>query len=392
MEGQMVTAQDIFLFQQRGIDANGKVVGSMEATGIRPRFAEKFDEYEIGAEERSLRNAEQATTVELNQDVLILAGVGLTVFGGIVALALAISSALGSDSKRARERVDRFADGPDHRSAKIQEGATEILKTETLSGIDSLEGLLQRTSLADRVALELSQADLRLKVSEYYLSRLVISIAAVAVIFWINGPLLALPVGSVGFFAPKFWMSMRRRRRLNALNDQLVDMLALLSNGLKVGYGLTQAIDNASRELPDPLASELKKIVNDINLGINAEVALLNFMERAKSYDLELIVSSMLIQRKTGGNLSEVLENISHTIRERIQIQGEIRTLTAEGRLSGYVLTAMPFILVGGLQLLNPTYIGGLFETTVGRLMLGGALLLVGVGILLIRMITNVKI
>ncbi len=330
--------------------------------------------------------------MELNQDVLILAGVGLTVFGGIVALALAISSALGSDSKRARERVDRFADGPDPRSAKIQEGATEILKTETLSGIDSLEGLLQRTSLADRVALELSQADLRLKVSEYYLSRLVISIAAVAVIFWINGPLLALPVGSVGFFAPKFWMSMRRCRRLNALNDQLVDMLALLSNGLKVGYGLTQAIDNASRELPDPLASELKKIVNDINLGINAEVALLNFMERAKSYDLELIVSSMLIQRKTGGNLSEVLENISHTIRERIQIQGEIRTLTAEGRLSGYVLTAMPFILVGGLQLLNPTYIGGLFETTVGRLMLGGALLLVGVGILLIRMITNVKI
>ena len=328
----------------------------------------------------------------LNQDFLILAGVGLTVFGGIVALALAISSALGSDSVRTRERVERFVDGPDPRSAKIQEGATEILKTETLSGIDSLEGLLQRTSLADRVALELSQADLRLKVSEYYLSRLVLALAAVATIFWVNGPLLALPVGLVGFFVPKIWVSMRRRRRLNALNDQLVDMLALLSNGLKVGYGLTQAIDNASRELPDPLAAELKKIVHDINLGINTEVALLNFMERAKSYDLELIVSSMLIQRKTGGNLSEVLEKISHTIRERIQIQGEIRTLTAEGRLSGYVLTAMPFILVGGLQLLNPTYIGGLFDTTVGRIMLGGALLLVGIGIVLIRMITRVRI
>jgi tight adherence protein B len=161
----------------------------------------------------------------------------------------------------------------------------------------------------------------------------------------------------IGYFLPGIYVSRQQARRLNKFNDQLSDMLNLMVNGLRAGYSTLQAMEAVSRELPTPISEEFRRVVQEMQLGIPMEGALANLLRRIPSDDLDFVITAINVQREVGGNLSEILDTISFTIRERVRIKGEIRVITAQVRVSGIILALIPVGLTLVLWFLNPEYL-----------------------------------
>jgi tight adherence protein B len=204
--------------------------------------------------------------------------------------------------------------------------------------------------------------------------------------------LFGLVGGIAGFYAPRLWVRQLQARRLNTFNNQLGDTLILLANSLRSGYSLLQSMETVSHELAPPMAVEFSRVVREIGLGLTIEEALAHMLQRVASEDLDLVITAINIQHEVGGNLAEILDTISHTIRERVRIKGQIRAMTAQQRFSGYVISLLPFLLGGVMFMINPTYIGKMFGEPCGVIMLivGGFMILAG--FLIIRRITNIEI
>ena len=197
---------------------------------------------------------------------------------------------------------------------------------------------------------------------------------------------------SAGFFFPFLLVSMKTARRMKAFNSQLGDALILIANSLRTGYSFMQASDMVAKEMRPPIASEFARAVKEMNLGVTIEEALTNLGKRVNSEDLDLVLTAVLIQRQVGGNLAEVLDNIARTIRERVRIRGEIRTMTAQGRISGIIVSLLPIVLGLVIYLLNPEYVKLLFVHPFGKLMLGVAGLGQLIGIIVIRRIVDIEV
>jgi len=161
-----------------------------------------------------------------------------------------------------------------------------------------------------------------------------------------------------GYFIPKMFLKFRQKKRLNQFNDQLADGITLMANGLRAGYSLLQAMDAVAREMPTPISVEFRRVVREIGLGVDNDRAFNNLLRRVPSDDLDLMITAINVQQEVGGNLAEILEIIGFVIRERIRIKGEIQVLTAQGQLSGYVISALPIILGLLLYAMNKEYIG----------------------------------
>jgi len=194
-----------------------------------------------------------------------------------------------------------------------------------------------------------------------------------------------LPMAPIGYFLPRWYVASRWRQRQAKINAQLGEMLTLVSNSLKSGYGLLQSFEYASRQLSPPLASELKRTLQEANLGAGAEAAIQALAERIASPDMEMVVTAITIQRSVGGNLAQTLDNVAYTMRERDRIRGEIRTLTAQQRMTGVIIGGLP-IFVGSIMFaMNPDYMTPLFTETAGKVLLLMAVGLEVMGIVLIR-------
>ncbi len=165
----------------------------------------------------------------------------------------------------------------------------------------------------------------------------------------------------LGWFLPGVWLGRRQAARLKAFNDQLADTIALMSNSLRSGLSLFQSMEMISRESEPPVSEEFHRIVREVALGVGPQDALLRLVRRVDSEDLDLLVTAILVQFEIGGNLSRILDSIASTIRERVKLQGEVRTLSAQGRMSGYILSGMPLAIGGILMLVAPSYMGKLF-------------------------------
>ena len=218
---------------------------------------------------------------------------------------------------------------------------------------------VERTSYGDKIARQLARADVKLKVAEY-IALIVISVFGVGAIAWLLGsrsPISFLIGAAFGFILPGMYVNRQQKRRLNRFNDQLSDMLNLTVNGLRAGYSTMQAMEAVSKELPAPMCDEFRRVVQEMQIGISMETALDNLLRRIPSDDLDFVVTAIGVQREVGGNLSEILDTISFTIRERVRIKGEIRTLTAQVRTSGSVLSMIPIFLTVVLWFLNPEYL-----------------------------------
>lgn len=203
---------------------------------------------------------------------------------------------------------------------------------------------------------------------------------------------MAIALGIMGWIIPSLIIRIKKKKRYKAFNEQLSDGIVLISNSLKAGYSFLQAVQSVATEMPDPISFEFKKLLKELRFGYSTEKALENLSLRVESDDLELVVNAVMIQREIGGNLSEILDNISETIRERVKIKGEIRTLTAQGRISGVIISFLPVVLGLVIYLMNPEYMLLLFNHQYGIIMLIVSIINQIIGIISINRIVKIEV
>ena len=204
--------------------------------------------------------------------------------------------------------------------------------------------------------------------------------------------LVGLIAGGLGFGAPFLLLSHKRNKRQRALTDQIPDSLDFLARSLRAGHSLTVGLQMMGDELPQPLAAEFRRTYDQHSLGLPLEKALREMVERIDSTDFAFFVTAVLIQRQTGGDLSEVLDNISGMIRQRVRLQQHVKAKTAEGRFTGYILAAFPAVMFVVAYTLNPKYAGPLVHTNIGLMLLGSALTMQALGLFFINKLTKVSV
>ena len=202
------------------------------------------------------------------------------------------------------------------------------------------------------------------------------------------GPLAAL----VGAFLPFGYLMNRRTRRLNRFEEQFPEALDLLSRAVRAGHAFQTAMGMVADELPDPVGPEFKKTFDQQNFGLPLREALNELSQRLGLLDVRFFVTAVLIQRDTGGNLSEILDNLAHVVRERFKIKRQVRVHTAHGRFTGYVLLALPAALAVALSFLNPEHMQLLFRERMGQMMLGGAIVMQTIGYIWIRQVIKIEV
>jgi len=256
-----------------------------------------------------------------------------------------------------------------------------------------LNEAINRQSFAEQIARDLAQANLPLTVPEYLLIRLAVPLllSLVALLVWrtvyvLPGSLL------VGFILPIFWMRTRRRRRNRDFNEQLLETLTIMAGSLRGGFSLIQSVANAAKESQEPTKSELRRVTQEIQLGLSLSQALENLVKRVESEDLDLVVTAIKIHARVGGNLTTILENISTTIRERNKLKREIRVITSMQRLSSYIIGFLPFALALIIFSINPQYMLRLFEPGWTLCIPIGAIVSSVVGFIVIQRIVDIKV
>ena len=285
---------------------------------------------------------------------------------------------------------------PDLHGPVTVEEKVARLRQRSYSGLPILSVFLSQFKGSEKVALVLERAGVPLRVGEYYMIRWGIA-AIFFVIPLVFGPSLFIfgicaGMGFVGYMLPTFYVGSKRKTRMNRINGQLVDMLGLVSNSLKSGYGLMQSFEFSSRQMDGPLPTEIRRMLREANLGLSAEDALNALGERVDSKDLDMVLTAINIQRAVGGNLSEILDQVGFTMRERERIRGEIATLTSQQRMTGIVIGALPVIMFALFMAMNPAYMSLLFTHAAGKGMLVTAIFLEVLGYFTIKKIMAIEV
>lgn len=280
----------------------------------------------------------------------------IIIIGGLVIIVILIVGLLvtmSSEQTMVEKRLHQYLEED---KSEIDRRAERAVLTEWVSK------RVEKTALGDRIARELARADIKLTVAEYF-ALIFICMVGGAALAWVLGPKgpsswISILIGVLGgFFAPRLYVRRQQSLRLNKFNDQLSDMLNLVVNGLRAGYSTMQAMEAVSKELPSPISDEFRRVVQEMQIGIPMKTALDNLLRRIPSDDLDFMITAINVQSEVGGTLSEILDKISFTIRERVRIKGEIRTLTAQVRTSGTILSLIPFGLTLVLWFINPDYL-----------------------------------
>ena len=281
----------------------------------------------------------------------------LILIGGVLILILLIVGVvitISGERSLVEDRLGQFVEDEEVKEAQ-KEAANSIVT-------DWVNRRVASSSLGDRVARELARADLKFKVAEYYALVFISTIGIGGIAFLLQSHIASFVIGAlIGFFAPRFYVKRQQAVRIRNFDDQLGDMLNLMTNGLRAGYSTNQAMEAVSRELPSPISDEFRRVVQEMQIGIPMEQALENLLRRIPSEDLDFVVTAINVQREVGGNLSEILDTISFTIRERVRIKGEIRVMTANVRTSGAILSLIPVGLALALWFISPEYISEFF-------------------------------
>lgn len=291
---------------------------------------------------------------------------------------------------------DEFAsfDSPDTETESTRSSGSALDDGRKL--LDPLNERLADGKFGQKWRKQLARADLKLTVAEFAVLH-VVSVAAFFTIGYIVLFSQELPMsvlaGFIGFFAPRIYVGRRVGQRLIAFETQLPDTLGLWVNALRSGYSVLQAMEAIAKDAPEPTKTEFQRVVQEVQLGIDMPDALEHLLERVESDDLDLVITAVNIQREVGGNLAEILEVIGQTIRERIKLKGEIRVLTSQGRITGYLISFLPIGLAMFLNVASPGYMGQLFENRgCGWPLIGVGLTLIGLGTAAIQKIVDIEI
>jgi tight adherence protein B len=329
--------------------------------------------------------------------------VAIVAAGAVILIALGLATSGGGSGVSAR--LERYASGkPDAKAAAGAGGLSEMINQSV--ALANLNRVVEQRDFGANLARDIARADLHLKISEYFMIWIGTTLGVPAIMFAasfvlpaLNNPFLLLIGGLIGFMIPRLWLGRRRGGRLNQFNKQLPDTITLIANGLRAGSSFLQAIELVVREARPPVSTEFARVIREVNLGLAFDEALENMVRRVRSDDLELMATAISIQHNVGGNLAEILDSIAYTIRERVRIKGEIRTLTAQQRLSGYVVGFLPIALAGFLFIAAPGFMSPMFDDSVNILGLpaGVIILIFGgfmmfMGFMFIRKIVDIEV
>ena len=296
----------------------------------------------------------------------------ILVIGGIISGVLLVIGIITTIREEQTVLDDRFS----HYVEEEFEDAVALAEEQKTSAFaEWIDNRLEGSKFGDRIATNLAQADLKLRPAEY-VAAIVIASFLLGFFAWAIGGqnIISALIGMIlGAMAPRFYMKRQQSKRLVTFGNQLPDMLNLVVNGLRAGYSTMQALEAVSKELPPPLSDEFVRVVKEMQLGIGMEDSLNNLHRRIPSDDLDLIITAINVQREVGGNLAEILDTISYTIRERIKIAGEIKVLVSQVMYSGRFLALLPLILMGLLWFANREYLETFWSP--GNLLCGGSML-----------------
>jgi tight adherence protein B len=296
-----------------------------------------------------------------------------------------------TEADRVAARLSQYGRPVETAPARVRTGNPVRDLIETFSS--ALTPLLARSSHTGKLADDLQKADLKLKSSEWVLAiagtglglGALLSLRFATPLMLVVGPIAAWLLGGV-------YLKFRQGRRARAFNNQLGDTITLLSNALKAGYSFAQALASVSRNASPPISEEFARATREIALGITVDDSLNHMVQRNKSEDFDLLVTAVQIQRVVGGNLAEILDTIAYTIRERVRIQGEIRTLTAQARISGIIITLLPIGLAGVLEVISPAYFGPMLTDSLGHIFLGVGIFSIAIGAAAVQKIVKIEV
>jgi tight adherence protein B len=322
--------------------------------------------------------------------------------GAIILIALGI--ALAGSGGVTLERLERYAATDKKEATGEKTGLADLVSRS--AALAQLNKVVEKRDFGANLLRDLGAADLKLKPSEYIALWLGATIGTPVVLFFLGfvipslqNPIILLGGLLLGFMAPRFWLNWRKNGRLKAFNKQLPDTVTLIANALRAGSSFLQAIELVVRESRPPISTEFSRVIREVNLGLPFDLALENMVRRVKSEDFELMATAISIQHQVGGNLAEILDSIAFTIRERIRIKGEIRTLTAQQRLSGYVVGGLPFFLALFIFVAAPTFFNPMFSAPpdvigipLGVILFGIAILGMLGGFYFIRRIVDIEV
>ncbi len=315
-----------------------------------------------------------------------LALIFCAVFAIVFALWILLRGAGESREDRARRRIGAAEDAPVAAEASQESIFRAHAIAKTGKGF-------ARLPFTERVQGMLDQADLSMKVSTFMGLIAGLGLFGIALGFLISKSLIyGVVFGAVISTLPYGIARFKVKQRVKKFTAQFPDALELMSNSLRAGHAFTASIGLVAEEMADPISSEFRRVFEEQNYGMPLDDALQGLMKRVDSLDLKFFAIAVMIQKETGGNMAEILENIGHTMRERFKILGQVQTLTAQGRLSGWVLGFLPLGLGTALYLMNPHYMDPLFAPGKGRMLVGLAVGLQVTGFLLIRKIINIKV
>ena len=327
------------------------------------------------------------------------------------AILLIVLGTMGGRREPVVERLQQFGPAGSFtaQAALAQPKAERQSFGELLSQTATMTALnraVERRTWSDNISRELARADLTLRPLEYVGLRIGAVVGAVALCWFLGvtifaslaSPLFLLAAAAVGFILPTIWVNRRKAKRLRAFNAGLADTIALIGNALRSGSSFLQSIDLVVRETEPPISTEFNRVIREVNLGLSLETALANMVRRVRSDDLELMTTAISIQHTVGGNLAEILDTIAHTIRERVRIKGEIRTLTAQQRMSGYVVGFLPIALIVVISIIAPNFVKPMFEppelfgVPLGIYLFAIGGIFMAIGFLAIRRIVDIEV
>ncbi len=244
----------------------------------------------------------------------------------------------------------------------------------------------------DQIADELYVAGIALRAEEFITIWVLTGAVLPAIALFLGAPMsLSIGLVIVGAAAPIGFVALKRNRRLTQFGKQLSDAVTVICNALRAGQSFQTALKNVGEEMEEPISREFMRVFRETQLGMPLEASLMRLVQRTKNQDLDLMCSAVIIQRQIGGNLAAILENISETINQRIRMRGEVKAMTSAGRLSGYIIGALPIFIIVLLMFINPGYVDMFFTTKSGQIMLMVSAVLETIGFLLVRKIINIK-
>ena len=302
----------------------------------------------------------------------------------VFALVILGASFLMREKIRVEQRLSRIATG---QQTKVSFKENRDKKTF----LNNMSWIVNGKALK-KIADDLSLAAIPLRAEEFIMIWGLSALAPAGLVALFNFNIfVCTALVAAGVALPPFLLRNAWKKRMTLFDKQLGDALVIIGNCLRAGFSFNQSIESISVEMPDPIAKEFAKTIREIKLGFAMEKALNNMVERLKNNDLELIVSAVLIQRQVGGNLSEILDNIADTIKQRLKLKGEIKVLTATGRTSGMIVGMLPIFLMGVLMLINPGYVSMFFNSGIGIAMLAFGGVLEFIGFMLVKKIVDIK-